>query len=248
MTVASRGAANAHAVQSGRAESRTLAEILAIDHGELLDHVLPAAPEALRAAVREAQPLGILARMQAIGVALHAQLGAEACTALTEHVSDTVRGWGWFALTAAPSAQAPADLIGLVLPAAHDPHFGVREWAWMTVRVPLAADLAASIPALAALTDHASERVRRFACETLRPRGVWAKHIPALKADPQLGEAILEPLRADPSRYVQDSVANWINDAAKTRPDWATALGERWTAESVETSTARIIRRGLRSL
>ena len=235
-------------VQSGQAESRTLSQILAIDHTVLLDHVLPEAPTGLRTEVAEAQSLGILTRMQAIGTALRTHLGVAACTELTEHQSDTVRGWGWFALTAGQNQATPVELIELVLPAADDPHFGVREWAWMTVRDRLATHLETSIPALAALTGDPSERIRRFACETLRPRGVWAKHITALKAEPGLGDPILEPLRADPSRYVQDSVANWINDAAKTRPDWATELGARWTAESQDTATARIVRRGLRSL
>ena len=236
------------AVQSGQAESGTLAEILAINHTVLLGYVLPEAPQALRAAVEEAQTLGILARMQAIGAALRTHLGVAACAALTRHRSDTVRGWGWFALTAEQNEATPKELIELVLPAADDPHFGVREWAWMTMRDRLAADLETSIPALAALTDDPSERIRRFASETLRPRGVWAKHIATLKADPSIGEPILEPLRTDSSRYVQDSVANWINDAAKTQPDWATELGARWTAESQDAATVRIVRRGLRSL
>ena len=62
------------AIQAGRVEASTLAEILALDHAVLLDAVLPAAPEPLRAAVRQAGGLGILARMQAIGAALHHHL------------------------------------------------------------------------------------------------------------------------------------------------------------------------------
>jgi len=83
---------------------------------------------------------------------------------------------------------------------------------------------------------------------TLRPRGVWAAHIPALKERPELGETILHPLHTDPSNYVQDSVANWINDAAKTRPDWAIELCGRWAAESDSAATARIVKRALRSV
>ena len=236
------------AIQAGRVEASTLAEILALDHAALLDAVLPAAQETLRADVRQAGALGILARMQAIGAALHDHLGADACGRLTSHPSDTVRGWGWFALVAGRPAEPAASLIDLVLPAADDRHFGVREWAWLCVRERLAADLDTSIPALAALTGDPSERIRRFACEALRPRGVWAKHIAVLKTRPELGEPILEPLRADGARYVQDSVGNWINDAAKTRPEWATALAARWSQASGTPETQRILRRGLRSL
>lgn len=78
-------------------------------------------------------------------------------------------------------------------------------------------------------------RMRLFAGEALRSRGVWAAHIPALKSDPGRATPVLKPLRADPSRYVQDSVANWINDAAKSKPDWARPvcpLGRREPAPS----------------
>ena len=94
----------------------------------------------------------------------------------------------------------------------------------MAVRPHLAPRLDEAIRALRPWTSEPSERIRRFASESLRPRGVWARHIPALKKEPERGLPLLEPLRADSSRYVQDSVANWINDAAKTQPAWQGAL------------------------
>lgn len=50
-TQASPDDAHAEAVQLGRAEARTLTEILKIDHGQLLQHVIPSAPADLVAAV-----------------------------------------------------------------------------------------------------------------------------------------------------------------------------------------------------
>ncbi|PII83788.1 DNA alkylation repair protein [Leucobacter sp. OLJS4] len=233
-------------VQRGLVESRTLGEITALDHAVLLAHAIPEASGELAAEVRAAGELGILARMRAIGAALHAHLGAAACTELTRHPSDTVRGWAWFALATEPGS--PPEIVALILPAADDPHFGVREWAWMAVRDRLAAELDESVAALAELTTDPSERVRRFASEALRPRGVWAKRIAVLGSEPDRGLPILEPLRADPSTYVQDSVANWINDAAKSNPGWARDLAIRWARESPGPETRRILRRGLRSL
>ena len=235
-------------LNSGQDESRTLAEILAITHSALLTQVVPEAPEGLVEAAKRADSLGILARMQAMGEALSTHLGHSACLDLADHPVDTVRGWAVFALVSQEKDADVDTLLTLARPAADDPHFGVREWSWMAVRPHLAPQLDEAIRALQPWTSEPSERIRRFAGEALRPRGVWARHIPVLKKEPERGLPLLEPLRADSSRYVQDSVANWINDAAKTQPAWARELCERWQEESPTPATERIIKRALRSI
>ncbi len=90
--------------------------------------------------------------------------------------------------------------------------------------------------------------IRRCATEATRPRGVWSAHIEALKQSPELGLGILEPVRSDPSRYVQRSVANWLNDASKSRPDWVREVCQRWTEESPTTETAWTVNHALRTL
>ena len=85
-------------LSSGRDESRTLAEILAITQSTLLTQVVPDAPEDLLEAAKHADSLGILARMQTMGEALYTHLGHSACLDLADHPVDTVRGWAVFAL------------------------------------------------------------------------------------------------------------------------------------------------------
>lgn len=235
------------ALDAGLAASRTLSDALAIDHTTLFRNVFPDADAALRAEVAEAQQLGILKRMTRIGAALAIRCDSAEVDDMAAHPSDTVRGWACFLIAAQPPAT-PVVVLDRLRRFADDEHFAVREWVWMAARPVLVTELDASIDMLAAWTGDPSERVRRFASEALRPRGVWAAHIAALKKQPERGEPILHPLRDDPSRYVQDSVANWINDAAKTRPDWAVELCDRWGAASDDVATARIITRALRSL
>lgn len=231
----------------GRAQARTLSEALVIDQGLLLASVLPELPVSIQQAVCEAASLGILKKMTLIGGLLSDHYGGQVPDVVLHNPSDTVRGWACF-MVGSDEAASIEDVLARIRPLADDDHFTVREWAWMGVRKRLVAQLPASIEQLALWTLDPSENVRRFASEALRPRGVWATHIAELKAEPELGLPLLEPLRADASRYVQDSVANWINDASKTRPDWARQLSSRWLDESPSEATVRIAKRALRSV
>lgn len=235
------------ALNAGTAEARTLSEALAIDHVALLTAAAPGAPAALREAAAQAQQLGILKRMAAIGGALRAHVSPATLASLETHPSDTVRGWWCFAVAADP-ACSPRELLERLRSRADDSCFTVREWVWMAARPRLLDDLAEAVTLLTPWTLDPAAHVRRFASEALRPRGVWATHIAEFKAHPELGEPLLEPLRADPSTYVQESVANWINDASKSAPKWARQLCARWITDSPSPATARIVKRALRTI
>ena len=235
------------ALNAGVVESAVLAEGLAIDFAALAQACLPDFPPAAIARVEAARRDGISRRMALMGDLLVEHLSEAQRARLAAHASDTVRGWACFAI-AAVDGPALFDRLAAVRPLANDPHFGVREWAWLAVRRHLAAALDDAIAALTPWTDEPSERLRRFASEATRPRGVWCAHIAALKRAPEQGLPILEPLRADPSGYVQDSVGNWLNDAAKDRPDWVRALCARWVEEGDTPATRRISKRALRSI
>jgi len=235
------------ALSRGELPSATLAECLVLDQATLLRTAFPALPAPAYAAADAACRLGILKRMAAIGALLFDALGEDGIARCQMHGADTVRGWACFMIGAHAELALPARLAA-IRTLADDAHFGVREWAWLAVRPHLARELDPAIAQLAAWTAAPSERLRRFACEALRPRGVWCAHIAALKRQPAHALPVLAPLRADPSPYVQDSAANWLNDAAKDQPTWVRELCRQWLLESPGEATRRICARAQRNL
>ncbi len=186
-------------------------------------------------------------RNRTAGAYLAAALGRHVVKELGNHVSDVVRGWVALAIGFLPHLTLKSCLRQMRR-FANDPHFAVREYAWMAARPHLAKNLESSFRLLLPWAQHQEVNIRRFAIEVLRPRGVWCMHIDVLKEQPEIAEALLGVVNSDRSRYVQDSVANWLNDAAKTRPDWVEELCDRWLVESPTKETQRICRRAQRSI
>lgn len=236
-------------LNAGLAAAATLVECLAVDHAALMRAVVPDLDVDVDAmsTLDGAAGAGITRRMAVAADALLTRSGVGGVVMLACHPSDTVRGWAAFMIGRAPGLEL-GERLDLLRALADDAHFGVREWAWLAVRPHIAADIVHSIDLLVPWTEEASPYLRRFAVESTRPRGVWSAHIPALRRDPSLGLPLLEPLKAEQAAYVQNSVANWINDAAKDRPDWVWALCARWRTESAHPATAHICRRAERSL
>jgi 3-methyladenine DNA glycosylase AlkC len=229
----------------GEAETVTLVEWLAIDTVALLRAVAPEAAAGAEPALQA--ETSVMKRSHLAARRLHEHFGDEAAARFANHPSDTVRGWAALIVGSLPRLTL-RQRLARIRPAAADAHMAVREMAWLAVRPHLAADLPKAIRLLTPWTASEDASVRRFATESTRPRGVWCAHIEALKQRPELGLPLLEPLRADPSKYVQDSVSNWLNDAAKSQPGWAQELCRRWRRESRVAATQRICKRALRSL
>ncbi len=259
---ASRQAIPAHVLRelhAGAIETRSLVEWLALDLALVAENTLPpimgaANAEAVAAAARASarEKRGIAERTRVIGAAIAARLGSGAARtkridALAQHRSDTVRGWCAYALIGAEGLALGVRLAH-ARPFAADSHFGVRELAWLAARPALAAEIERAIALLGPWCTERDARLRRFASEATRPRGVWCAHIAKLRAEPALGLPLLEPLRDDPDKYVRDSVGNWLNDAAKDRPDWVRETCARWTRESRTPETAYVVKRALRSV
>ncbi|WP_406234427.1 DNA alkylation repair protein [Isoptericola jiangsuensis] len=238
-------AARQHELDTGLAASTHLAECLAVDFATLLQTVA-ALPDAATQRMRDAASMGITQRM-ALAATLLREAGQVDVTHWQSHPSDTVRGWACY-LIGSDATLGLSEKLQAIQPLADDQHFGVREWAWLAVRGDLVAAPLLALTLLLPWVDEASPYLRRFACEALRPRGVWATHIALFKQQPQHALPLLEALANDPERYVQDSVGNWLNDASKTQPEWVRDLCARWQREHSSAANAYIRKRAQRSL
>lgn len=236
-----------YALSRGELQCATLAECLAVDQAVLVRTIFPTLSAPALNAIDAACQMGVLKRMVRIGSVLLENLGVEGLVQCQTHRSDMVRGWACFMLGAKPSMDV-CERLAAIYPLADDAHFGVREWAWMAMRPHLVQELPTTIAQLMPWTQDPSERIRRFACEVLRPRGVWCTHISALKHSPEQALPLLSALRSDPSVCVQDSVANWLNDAAKDQPAWVRGICAQWLENSQAAATRRICQRALRNL
>lgn len=230
-------------LECGTAASVTHIEQMVLDFPRLLDHTFPNHgfdDDAIRATP-------FIRRLRLVGHLLLAKYGSAVYEAKQCWTSDTVRGWIAMAIGADEDLSL-AERIQLLTPFVRDPHFAVREWAWLALRPHIVAQ---PTVALSELEPHFSSEVaadRRFAVEVTRPRSVWGEHIPLFKNEPHLAERLLQPLLCEPDRYARASVANWLNDASRTHPAWTTALCNQWSNTCACDHTTWIVRRALRSI
>ncbi|MFN6051499.1 MAG: DNA alkylation repair protein, partial [Planctomycetia bacterium] len=171
----------------------------------------------------------------------------KALAKLQNHRSDIVRSWCCYMIGANEVLDLDQSMKRIYTFAA-DRNMSVRETAWLGLRGRISNQLDDALKLLAVFAMDADANVRRFSSEVTRPRGVWCSHIEALKEKPAMGLQILNPLKSDSSKYVRDSVGNWLNDASKTQPEWVTRICSDWQKQSPTRETAYIIRRATRSL
>ncbi|KAB2443893.1 DNA alkylation repair protein [Bacillus luti] len=245
-------------LQQGKIESVNLTEWLAINHIELLKNVLPSIglKNGLECIVAELEKKNVETGMKVIritGTLLDEIIFKEnegnkedVLLKLSKHISDSVRCWAAFMNK--KSNNTLKDTLTYIQPFAADHHFGVREIAWMSIREDLSQNIEESVDLLVEWAKSEDENIRRFSVESIRPRGVWSKHIEILKQEPEKALPILNLLKSDPSKYVQDSVGNWLNDASKTKPDWVMNLCEEWATNTDIKSTSRIIKKAKRTI
>lgn len=188
---------------------------------------------------------------EAVGVGLLKNIQAnkdfDVFQKLANHTSDSVRCWATY-IIGFDTNLSITQILTQIQPFAADLHFGVREICWLATRQSISDNLIESLAILSKWTTNPDENIRRFASEATRPRGVWCAHIEVLKQNPEMAISILEQLKSDSSKYVQNSVANWLNDASKTQPEFVVNICKRWKKESNSKETAYIVSRALRTL
>jgi 3-methyladenine DNA glycosylase AlkC len=243
-------------LNNGQIETANLVEWLAVDQKILLENLLKSLgkinylkPIQLKINGLKKQTVNTINEAIGSGILQQSQNhnDNEILKTISSHPSDVVRCWA--AYTIGKNEQLSiTQKLKLIHPFSADNHFGVREISWLATRPSIAKNLTLSINLLTKWATHKNENVRRFASEATRPRGVWCEHIDALKLNPALGLHILELLKSDASKYVQNSVGNWLNDASKTQPNFVIDICKKWEKESKTKETAYIIILALRTI
>jgi 3-methyladenine DNA glycosylase AlkC len=243
-------------LNAGKIETANLVEWLAIDQRLLLKNFLISEDrfqylDPILKSIDNLKKLTVNTLNETIGTELmircYSNQDGQLLQKMATHTSDCIRCWTTYTVGKNPNLSVQS-VFEYIQPFAADKHFGVREIAWMAVRPIIACNLEESIHIFTAWASHSDENIRRFASESTRPRGVWCAHIEVLKQNPSLALPILELLNADKSRYVQDSVGNWLNDASKTQPQFVADVCADWTKANNGKETAYIVKKALRSL
>lgn len=245
-------------LNEGKIETVNLTEWLGTDHAKLVTTVFPTIGidqdklEKIISEIGNQKKPTAMSTTKLVGALLYQQYGGtkmldEIFEQLSRHLSDAIRCYATY-LVGLDEKLTIGEKLEKAQPLVADKHFGVREVVWMALRPSIEKELDRSIEILSNWTSNSDENIRRFTTEATRPRGVWCKHIEALKEKPQIALPILEALKSDNSKYVQDSVGNWLNDASKSQPEFVIECCDRWMEESSTKATAKIVKRARRTI
>jgi 3-methyladenine DNA glycosylase AlkC len=123
-----------------------------------------------------------------------------------------------------------------------------RNTSEYAIRPFIEADLQKTLAVLNKWSKNPNKHVRRLSSEGCRPRLPWAKKLDVFIENPQPIIPILNSLKDDPSKYVQKSVANCLNDILKDNPEIGMKIIESWNDEVLGKERKWIIKHALRNL
>ena len=86
---------------------------------------------------------------------------------------------------------------------------------------------------LHSLASHPHPHARRLVSEGSRPRLPWGSRLQKFVKDPTIVFTLLEHLKNEPTRLVQRSIANSLNDIAKDHPDRVIEFLKQWKSQEV---------------
>lgn len=115
------------------------------------------------------------------------------------------------------------------------------------IRTFLLAHETRTLEILLHFAQDANPHVRRLVSEGSRPRLPMAQRLHPFIENPNKVFTLLEALKNEPTRLVQRSIANNLNDIAKDHPDTVTTFLKKWKNENV-TDIDWIISHATRSL
>lgn len=244
-------------LNAGKIESVNLCEWLVIDQIALASVVfkklgwqehLPALSRHFRSEAPKTAPkkIAVIGRFLSRIFITRKEVEAASKLLLGE-ISDSARAWGGYLIGLHPGLSL-AEKFEFIRPYAADTNMAVPEIAWLALREEFIANLTETLEILRPFALDPDDHIRRFTSELTRPRGVWCRHVQALKDDPAPGISLLEPLKSDSSNYVRLSVGNWLNDASKSAPALVRETCSRWETQSPTKETAHIVKRALRTL
>ncbi len=244
-------------LNKGEIETANLTEWLVINHVKLVQHQFPllgldAMTKVVIDKLYSLKKPSTMNFIKCIGESLKDYcISNETCRPMFEgiyqHKADTIRSYACYVLSSCGSLNI-FEKLKIADTLISDHHFGVREVIWMALRPEIEENLDTVLPKLIELAKSDDENKRRFATEVIRPRGVWCKHIEILKEKPEIAKSLLDVLMDDSSKYVQDSISNWLNDASKTRPDFVIEYCDQWLQKSNTKATQRIVKRARRTI
>ncbi len=234
-------------LNKGEIETANLVECLAIDFQKLLKNSFPKINSNSLSLFNKNPEAGWVERCRMSAQILLNEFGEKVFDKAKDHRSDMIRSFACAILEIIPDKKLE-EKLEYINPLADDSHMGVREAAWMFLRNDISENINHSVKILQPFVKSEKENLRRFAVEATRPRGVWCKHIEVLKSNPEVGLPLLQPLKNEKHRYPANSVANWLNDASKTRPEFVVDLTNEWLKTSNTKETNYICKRALRTL
>lgn len=245
-------------LNKGEISSVNLTEWLAIDHAQIVQHnfltmqIEQKAIDEILKILFASKKLSAMQATKQIGTFLYEHYAENPVVnnlfeKLSQHQADSIRCYAPYLVALNPKLSIEEKLKKVENLVA-DTHFGVREIVWLALRPAINENLSNALQFLNHWAKNENENIRRFTTEATRPRGVWCKHIEVLKEKPEMALPILEQLKNDSAKYVQDSVGNWLNDASKSKPKFVINLCAKWEKENHTKANQQIIKRALRTI